>query len=573
MAVDRGKNTLRQARPLNLDGSLTVKDFVGNRDRDDLYRVSLGSRSQFSLKLSGVKPGAKVKAEVFALKDGNLGRIGKKEFSDLTQSQIRQKLTRLGRNSSAIDLTLDGGSYYLRLSPQRGESRYRLALSASPILGSSPSPTPGSSPSPSPSPTPGSSPSPSPSPSPSQVAKPRTLSWLRQFGSAGNDYAYGIATDSSNSVYVSGTTPQSSTSSTTDSFVTQFDSSGNQVWNRSFGSSDNDSAFDVAVDANGNYYVAGATNVTRTTSDGFLTKFDRSVSLAWSSSVLIASRVSFLGQRDAGDAISSVAIDTAGNVYVAGLTKAFPLASDPAKAFVAKYSADGVEQWFTEYGSVDGADAAAGVAIDPSGNVYITGVTNATLDLNSDDPLTGGDAFVAKFNSSGEFLWDQTLGTPNQSNVQEYGRAIAIDPAGSVYITGQTDGTLPGQTSAGGRDGFVARYSFDGTQIWVKQFGTATLDESQGIAVDIDGSIYLTGETGASLFGQTHAGGSDAWFAQFDSSGNRLSGQQIGTAANDEAYNLSFDSAGNLYVIGQTEGALGGTNSGAYDAWVAKYAP
>ncbi|NEQ24893.1 MAG: hypothetical protein F6K28_38515, partial [Microcoleus sp. SIO2G3] len=154
------------------------------------------------------------------------------------------------------------------------------------------------------------------------------------------------------------------------------------------------------------------------------------------------------------------------------------------------------------------------------------------------------------------------------------GRSIAVTAEGTIYITGQTDGTLSGQTSAGGRDGLVARYSTNGTLVWAKQFGTASLDEGQGIAIAPNGSIYVTGETNAALFGQPFAGGSDAFFAQFAPNGDRLSAQQIGTAQADESYNLTIDSAGNLYVIGQTLGTFPGQSSaGSYDAWIAKYTP
>lgn len=531
MVVDRARNTLRQARKLAAGDS--VRDFVGRRDRDDLYRIRLGSRSQFSLQIGNVQRGAKVRAEVFSLK-GSIGRIGRINFSNLTRKQ-RQNLTRLGASSTTINRTLEAGQYYLRLSPQRGESRYRLTVNATPIS--------------------------APTPPPTSAPLNPISSWIRQFGTGGNDYAYGAAIDSSGNLYVSGTFANGST---TDAFVAKYDPNGNRTWLRSFGSNDSDTAFDVAVDAQGNYYVAGATNVRLNflspNSDGFIAKYDANGNQLWRQTI----------ESNRLDAASSVAIDAAGNAYISGFTKAFPTGGEESQAFVAKYSTTGQREWLTEYGS-GAADAAADVALDAAGNVYITGIHNADLATDPDQPFTGGDAFVAKFNNGGVRQWDQFL---TSSGGQDYGRSIAVTANGTIYITGQTDGTLPGQTSAGGRDGFIARYSTDGALGWVRQFGTSSLDEGQSIAIAPDSSIYVSGETDRSLFGQTAFGGTDAFFAQFNANGDRLSAQQIGTNRNDESYNLRFDAAGNLYVIGQTEGAFSGqTSAGAYDAWVAKYTP
>ncbi|MBD2088825.1 SBBP repeat-containing protein [Microcoleus sp. FACHB-1515] len=559
MVADRARNTLRQARFLTAGDS--VRDFVGRRDRDDLYRIRLGSRSQVALRLGNVQRGAKVRVEIFSAK-GAIGRIGRINFSDLTRRQVRQNLTRLGSSSGAIDRTLEAGQYYLRISPQRGESRYRLSVNATPI-----------------------SPSPSPTPAPAPTPVNFSLGWLRQVGTGGNDYAYGIAIDSSgNNIYVSGTTSQVSDAARTDSFVAQYDSSGNVVGAslRRFGSTDDDAAFGVAIDAAGNYTAVGITNlfIDRSNAlnsrlDGSLIQFDSSGSQNWQALVESTISIPFLGNRPAGDAVSSVAIDAAGNLYVAGFTG--ESLSDLAQAFVAKYKPNGDREWLTKYGT-NGADAASGVALDAAGNIYITGVRNARLNINSagnlDGLFTEGDAFVAKFNSSGALQWDETLGTPDQSQIQDYARGIAVTADGTIYIAGQTDGTLAGQTSAGDRDAFIARYSTDGTLGWVKQFGTSSLDEAQGIAIAPDGSVYLSGETNAALFGQTYAGGADSFFAQFASNGDQLSVRQFGTNRNDESYNLRFDDAGNLYVIGQTEGEFAGqTSAGQYDVFIAKYTP
>ncbi len=231
-----------------------------------------------------------------------------------------------------------------------------------------------------------------------------------------------------------------------------------------------------------------------------------------------------------------------------------------------KYDNAGKELWSKEW-SGSGSSSATGVAIDLDGNIYIASITNATLTTNIDRPLTGDDVFLAKYSASGAKLWDQTIAI----SAAEYARGIAVDSSGNVYITGETEGTLPGQTSAGGKDGFVAKYSTTGTQQWLKQFGTAGLDESQAIAVSETGYVFLTGETTGGIFGNTSAGGSDAWIAAFSSNGTLVGSTQLGTAKDDESYGIAV-SGGAVYVLGQTLGAIADTaDQGQYDAWVTKY--
>ncbi|NJN91157.1 MAG: hypothetical protein HC878_12840 [Leptolyngbyaceae cyanobacterium SL_5_14] len=132
-------------------------------------------------------------------------------------------------------------------------------------------------------------------------------------------------------------------------------------------------------------------------------------------------------------------------------------------------------------------------------------------------------------------------------------------------------GSLPTNTRAGGVDGFVAKYNSNGAFQWTKQFGTTGNDQSQGIAVDSLGNVYLAGETFRTSGGQD----SQALVAKYNSNGRLLLQQQIGTAQDDEAFGIAVDAADNVYISGQTFGDLAGadSNKGKYDAWVAKYRP
>ncbi|PSB62325.1 hypothetical protein C7B61_14695, partial [filamentous cyanobacterium CCP1] len=389
---------------------------------------------------------------------------------------------------------------------------------------------------------------------------------------------YGTTTDSAGNVYLSGV--RGTIGSTVgNAFVAKYTSTGTLEWSRDLPNGNASIAFDIAVSEDGSYYIAGATNVNYTTSltsDGFVAKYSSDGSQLWRQTIATTVSLPFLGNRAAVDSASGIAIDPEGNVIVSGFFKVFPgFATTQGNGFIAKYNGStgtAITEFGTdgrvEFGELD-ADAASKVAVDSAGNIYITGIADATLTTNPANPYSGGDAFIAAYNPSGGLLWRDRLG--ESGTVQDYGRAIAVS-GDRVYMTGQTASSLPDNMLAGSTDGFLASYDrISGERQWVRQFGTSELEESQGIAVDANGRIYLTGETTGSLFGDV-IGGSDAWIAVYDESGSLLTSNQFGTAQDDEAYGITVDSQGNVYIIGQTLGAFPeNTNQGDYDGWVAQY--
>jgi Beta-propeller repeat len=169
-----------------------------------------------------------------------------------------------------------------------------------------------------------------------------------------------------------------------------------------------------------------------------------------------------------------------------------------------------------------------------------------------------------------EPLWVRQLGTA----VFDGALGVATDVAGNVYLTGDTHGSLGG-ANRGPSDAWVAKYDAAGNQLWVRQLGTASYDAASGVATDGDGNVYLTGRTYGSL-GGANRGGSDAWVAKYDAAGHQLWVRQLGTAdytddGIDDAFGVATDGEGNLYLTGWTLGSLGGANRGGSDAWVAKY--
>lgn len=337
------------------------------------------------------------------------------------------------------------------------------------------------------------------------------------------------------------------------------------TWIRQLGKLKNDGAKGVAVDEAGNVYIAGYTENSLgrdkppglfINNDPFLAKYDRNGTKLW---------VQQMGDLNLQDGANSVAVDKAGNVYIVGYTYATlpPTGKGGmSDAFVAQYNSSGKLMWTRQFGSA-GIDSAKGVAVDGAGNVYITGEINGTFGGSSAKP----DVFLAKYNSTGTQIWIKQFGTP----VNDYSQSVAVDQAGNIYITGYTDGALPGYTNKGFMDIFVAKYNTSGTQVWLRQFGTTKTDVANGVAVDQAGSIYLTGYTDSAFSGYTNAGYSDAFVAKYNSNGAQVWIRQFGKNTKDIANGVAVDKSGSIYITGTTQGSLGATNAGTFDPFTAKY--
>lgn len=339
----------------------------------------------------------------------------------------------------------------------------------------------------------------------------QTLGWKQQLGTSSFDELQGVATDSFGDVYITGSTPGS---------------------------------------------LAGPNNAG---SDAWVAKYDRDSLLLWKQ------QLGLFGP----DVISNaVATDSKGNVYISGETSGSLAASNQGRtdAWVAKYNTSGALLWKRQLGT-SGADGSSGVATDSLGNVYISGYTSGSL--GGANKGEGIDAWVAKYNSSGEPVWKRQLGTFET----DYSNGVATDSQGNVYISGYTDSNLAG-TYHGEGDAWVAKYNTSGTRLWDRQFGSARFDISNGVATDSKGNVYISGDTKGSLAGVYQGGtngSGDAWVAKYDSSGALVWDRQLGTTAGDRSFGVATDSTGNVYISGLTLGSLGGGNQGGNDAFVAKY--
>ncbi len=393
-------------------------------------------------------------------------------------------------------------------------------------------------------------------------------SGVRQLGTTTGDYAYGVATDASGNVYVVGYTfgglDGNTNAGINDLFLVKYNSSGVKQWTRQLGTTLGDLANGVATDANGNVYVAGHTsggldgNTNAGATDLFLVKYNSSGVKQWTRQLGTTS----------SDSARAVATDASGNVYLAGYTDGGLDGNNNAgfsDVFVAKYDSAGVKQWTRQLGTAS-YDEAQGVATDASGNVYVAGYTSGGLDGNTN--AGASDLFLVKYNSSGVKQWTRQLGTAAGDSAYD----VSTDASGNVYVAGHTSGGLDGNTNAGGLDVFLARYNSLGAKQWTRQFGTAWDDFAYGVATDASGNICVAGDTLGGLDGATNAGAYDLFVVKYNSSAVKEWTRQFGTALVDHTYGVAADADGNFYVAGYTSGGLeGNTSAGSADLFVVKY--
>ncbi len=218
----------------------------------------------------------------------------------------------------------------------------------------------------------------------------------------------------------------------------------------------------------------------------------------------------------------------------------------------------------TEQLGTSESDGSHGVATDSNGNVYLSGSTNGNLG-GLNSGLT--DAWLTKYDSHGNLLWTEQLGTSEWDESQ----GVATDSNGNVYLSGSTNGNL-GDLNSGGYDAWLAKYDSHGNLLWTEQLGTPEDDSSDGVVTDSNGNVYLFGQTEGNL-GSLNSGSSDTWLAKYDSHGNLLWTEQLGTSESDKIRAIVPDSNGNFYLLGQTEGYLSDLNTGITDTWLAKYDP
>ncbi len=306
-----------------------------------------------------------------------------------------------------------------------------------------------------------------------------------------------------------------------------------------------------------------------------------------------------------GDIALGIAIDASGNAYVTGSTAStnFPTAS-PAQTvigglmdvFVAKLNPAGTALVYSTYLGGNDADKGTGIAVDSSGNAYVTGTTASnnfpTKSAFQTNYGGNGDAFVAELNPVGSALvFSSYLG----GSGADFGQGVAVDSSGNVYVTGTTESpnfpTMgPFQPSNGGAsDAFVTKIKASGSALAYSTYlGGSAADSGQGIAVNAAGNAYVTGFTFStnfptmSAFRPSNNGSADAFVAELNSAGSALVfSTYLGGGGLDRAFGIALDTFGNVYITGDTQSndfpttgnGFRTVDSGNGEAFVSKFSP
>lgn len=414
-------------------------------------------------------------------------------------------------------------------------------------------------------------------------------SFSTYLGGSGDDEANAIAVDSAGNTYLAGFTDSADFPTTNalqaafgggsqDAFVTKLDPSGAVVYSTYLGGSGQDNAGGIAVDAAGNAYVAGFTgstdfptrNARQSANAGrfnaFVAQLDPSGRLVFST---------YLG-GSAGDYASAVAVAASGEIYVAGVATSpdFPTANavqsthrGAADAFVARLDSSATQIEFSTFVGGAGDDGATGLAIDGSGDVYVTGVTSSR-DFPTVRPFQasfgGGlfDGFVARLDASGARLgYASYVGGSGDDRAFR----VAVDPSGDAFVAGDTDSPdlatvrAPQPAKAGGVDAFVLEVDSSGALVVSTYLGGSGVDGATAIGVDGEGGAYVVGYTSSirlpssSASQDTFGGGAfDAFAAKLAPNGMSIRyATHLGGSGIDAGFGVAVG-AGGVCVMGQT---------------------
>jgi uncharacterized delta-60 repeat protein len=366
--------------------------------------------------------------------------------------------------------------------------------------------------------------------------------WIARYNGPGNsaDKAQAIAVDNAGNVYVTGWSYALANSDNVDYATIKYNSAGEQQWVARYDGPGNgfDEATAIAVDESGNVFVTGDSSGSVGNLDYATIKYNSSGEQQWVAR--------YNGPGNFADVATAIAVDTLGNVYVTGYSWGSGNNSDYATI---KYNSVGQEQWVARYnGPGNDLDSAYAIALDNSGNVYVTGF--------SDGSGTDLDYATVKYNSVGQQQWVARYNGP--TNGFDEAAALAVDDSGNIYVTGES------LNSEANLDYATIKYNSSGEQQWVARYnGPANgNDASHAMAVDGSGNVYVTGSSEGS--GTDYAtikynsAGQEQWVARYNGPGN----------FDDDAYAIAVDGSGNVYVTGRSIGS-----GGDFDYATVKYEP
>ncbi len=377
--------------------------------------------------------------------------------------------------------------------------------------------------------------------------------WEKRYNGTGNGYdeATSLFVDGAGNVFVAGASTGSGSGK--DFTVVKYNSDGLTGWIARYNGPGNavDDAYLVKVDNSGNVYVSGASTGTGSGLDYCVVKYNSAGTQQW------AAR--YNGPGNAIDEVYSLQVDNSGNVYITGYSNGGSSGDDICTI---KYNSSGVQVWIVRYnGSANNDDYGNSIAIDNSGNAYVTGaVTRTGSDL---------DYITIKYNgSNGSQIWASFYNGPGNS--ADFPSSNAIDAVGNIYVTGYSYG------SGANPDYCTIKYNNAGAQQWVQRYnGPDGWDEAWNVILDNQANVYVTGNSSGIGTGDDYctikynSNGAQQWIARYTGP----------DSSNDYCNWVAPDANGNVYVTGIVGDGVGnprnmvtiGYNSLGVQQWVMTY--
>lgn len=420
-----------------------------------------------------------------------------------------------------------------------------------------------------------------------------TQEWAVRHNGPGNNFdaAASLALDKNGNVYVTG---ESIGTRARDYSTIKYNAAGVQQWEARYNENDtgfsDDRAHAIAVDRWGNVYVTGGSEAgTRTQPDFATIKYNTDGVMQWVAR--------YNGPGNGFDEAMSIGVDLEGNVYVTGVS------ADTGNTFqytTIKYNANGIEQWVAKFGDPGNSSQANALALDDAGNVYVTGSSSTGGEFESSDYAT------IKYDNNGNELWVRRYDGPAEGNRLDIAQALALDESGNVYVTGfsaasnlaadyatikyDTNGneqwvaryngpgnshdqafsvavdtslnvyvTGASRTASGEENDDYAtiKYDANGNEVWVSRYnGPAdNVDQAVALVLDSASNVYVTGRSvgiGTGLDFATikyNTAGVEQWVVRYNGPENLDDGPGTSTSF-FTSHPIAVDGLGNVYVTG-----------------------
>lgn len=382
--------------------------------------------------------------------------------------------------------------------------------------------------------------------------------WGKQFGTDQEEYVRNHLLDKNGFIYVSGNTKgviSEKNYGKNDGFLSKIDSSGNIMWSRQFGSSEDEDIQWSAMDSKGFIYILGTTSGVIGSNkfgkeDIFLVKYSSDGQKIWANQY----------GSDSTDIATGIYINKKGNIYLAGSTmgKMGDSAFGNQDAIVMKLDNDGTPEYVKQFGSAgyDGCNAVTG---DTQDNLYIVGSTFGILGTENKGLM---DIYTGIFSEKDMQIKFSQFG----SEGFDVPTSILADDKNNIYVGGTTSGNLAGQQMGEG-DCFLTKLTNEGTLVWNKQFGTDKHDGIKGLAFNPKNSDHIL------VSGLQNLPPAHAFVRMYKKDGNLLWEKKLipdGSNKDASGKDVSIDNMGNIYHIGLTASELYGAMKGVTDYYIVK---